>query len=1027
MRLLLLDDYPSFSLVEFAEDEIPRYAILSHTWGHDGDEVTYKDIIDGTGSDKAGYDKLRFCAVQAKNDRLGYCWIDTCCIDKTNSAELTESINSMFRWYQNAIKCYVFLADVSTSISEDDRDSQLRKSRWFTRGWTLQELIAPKCVEFFSQKGERLGDRQLLEKQIHQITDIAIHALRGEPLSHFTINERTSWAANRMTKRPEDKVYSLLGIFDIHMEAIYGEGEHHASRRLLRELERYSENHQLSELFRDQLQLSSTKQPKTSLVNPIWTVPFERNSHFTGRESELTRLEEMLFGKHRTAKLAITGLGGVGKTQLVIELLHRVVDRQKHCSVIWVSTVNIESLQQSYLDVARQLGILGFEDDNADVKRLVQTHLSKESTGRWLLVFDNADDLDMWITKAGSGAQPGQRTHPLIDYLPRSKQGAIVFTTRDRKIGVKLAQQNIVDVPAMGEAAAAQLLGKCLVNPELVNDRQDTNALISQLTYLPLAIAQAAAYINENAISLADYLSLLAEQEEEVIDLLSEEFEDDGRYRDIKNPVAITWLISFDQIRRRDRLAADYLSFMACVEPKDIPQSLLPTGSSQKEEVDAIGTLTAYSFVNKRPADKCLDIHRLVHLATRNWLQKENLLAQSTEKAIVRLEKVFPNDDHENRNIWRMYLPHVHLALESNLVDKHWRIREDLLWRYGMCLLSDGRWKDAEKVTMQVVDIRRRMLGEEHRSTLTSMSILARIYRHQGRWKDAQELQLKDLEICKRIFGDDDADTIDSMESLASMYIVRGQWNEAETLLLQVLEARKRRKEPEHIKTLTAMAKLAVTYQSQGRWKEAEGLQVQVMETNLRVHGGEHPDTLSSMSKLASTYRNQGRWKENEGLVVIVMEMRKRVLGGEHPSTVSTMANLAATYRNQRRWKEAEELEVQVMETNLRVQGREHPRTLSSMASLAATYKDQGRWKEAEELEVQVMEMSLMVLGGEHPDTLSSMSSLSLTWKSMRRHTEALKLLDKCVQLRKRILGVNHPRFLSSSARLKKWRLEDEG
>ena len=107
MRLLQLDDYPGFSLAEFAEDEVPRYAILSHTWGRDGDEVTYKDIKDGTGSGKAGYDKLHFCAVQAKNDGLGYCWIDTCCIDKINAAELTESINSMFRWYQNAVKCYV--------------------------------------------------------------------------------------------------------------------------------------------------------------------------------------------------------------------------------------------------------------------------------------------------------------------------------------------------------------------------------------------------------------------------------------------------------------------------------------------------------------------------------------------------------------------------------------------------------------------------------------------------------------------------------------------------------------------------------------------------------------------------------------------------------------------------------------------------------------------------------------------------------------------------------------------------------
>ncbi|KAF1809666.1 HET-domain-containing protein [Eremomyces bilateralis CBS 781.70] len=842
MRLLQLDDYPSFSLAEFAEDEVPRYAILSHTWGHDGDEVTYKDITDGTGSGKAGYDKLHFCAVQAKTDGLGYCWIDTCCIDKTNAAELTESINSMFRWYQNAIKCYVFLTDVSASMSEDDRDSQLRNSRWFTRGWTIQELIAPRCVEFFSQKRELLGDRKSLEKQIHQVAGISIHALRGEPLSHFTIDERMLWAANRITKRPEDKVYSLLGVFDIHMEAIYGEGEHHAFRRLLRELERYSENHQ---------------QPKTPLENPTWVVPFERNSRFTGREPELARLEEMLFSKHRTAKLAITGLGGVGKTQLVIELLYRVADKQKHCSVIWISAVNMESLHQSYLDATRQLGISGFKDNKADIKRLVQDHLSKESTGRWLLVFDNADDIYMWIAKAGPGLQqPGQGSHPLIDYLPKSKQGAVIFTTRDRKIAVKLAQQDVVDVPEMGEDAASQLLGKCLVNTELAKSGKETGALLLQLTYLPLAIVQAAAYINENAILLTDYLSLLVEQEEEVIDLLSEEFEDDGRYRDIKNPVATTWLISFDQIRRRDRLAADYLSFMACVEPKDIPQSLLPPGASRKKEVEAIGTLTAYSFVNRRPADEYLDLHRLVHLATRNWLRKEELLAQLTEKTIMRLEEVFPDDNHENRSVWRAYLPHARYMLGSNLVDKDWKPRMDLMWRYGMCLYKDGRWNEAEEPINQVFDMEKRVLGAEHPSTLTSMANLASTYRNQGRWKEAEELEVQVMETRKRVLGAEHPDTLSSMANLA-------------------------------------MANLASTFSNQGRWNEAEELEVQVMETRKKVLGAKHPDTLTSMNNLAFTWKAQGRDPEAIGLMTECTRFRERVIGATHPHFISSSKILA--------------------------------------------------------------------------------------------------------------------------------------
>jgi hypothetical protein len=244
MRLLKLQDDGEFSLIEFIGDNIPRYAILSHTWGADGEEVTFKDLMKGTGKSKAGYQKIRFCGEQAATDDLQYFWVDTCCIDKSSSAELSEAINSMFRWYHDAGKCYVYLSDVSIRGSiKNDQFSQwtwepaFQKSRWFTRGWTLQELIAPASVEFFSVEGERLGDKKLLERQIHEITGITAQALQGDPLSHFSVNERMSWAAKRETKREEDAAYSLLGIFDIHMPLIYGEGRKKALVRLHKEIE----------------------------------------------------------------------------------------------------------------------------------------------------------------------------------------------------------------------------------------------------------------------------------------------------------------------------------------------------------------------------------------------------------------------------------------------------------------------------------------------------------------------------------------------------------------------------------------------------------------------------------------------------------------------------------------------------------------------------------------------------------------------------------------------------------------------
>jgi tetratricopeptide (TPR) repeat protein len=714
------------------------------------------------------------------------------------------------------------------------------------------------------------------------------------------------------------------------------------------------------------------------IANTCFTVPFERNSRFTGRESILAGLEEKLFVGEQSTKMAIVGLGGIGKTQLALELAYRTRAKYRNCSVFWIPATDMDSLQQAYRDVAQQLRIPGRDEEKADVKKLVQAHLSQADAQPWLCVFDNADDLSMWI--CSSGSEPG--SGGLKEYLPKSKQGCILFTTRDKKTAVKLVGQNFIEVPEMDEDGAMQLLQKSLAEPGALASKQDAKSLLRELTYLPLAIVQAAAYINENSIAPSDYLSLLHEQEADVIDLLSEDFEDDGRYRSVKNPVATTWLISFEQIRRRDPLAADYLSFMGCIDRKDIPESLLPAGASRKKEIEAVGTLRAYSFIIKRSEKMVFDLHRLVHLATRSWLQKEGALYQWSQVAIERLDELFPDDEHQNRAQWRVLLPHAAYTLRLDIVAQDNSRRLDLAWKYANSLYSDGRYQEAEVPFKEVFQTRKNVLGEEHPDTLTSMNNLASTYWNQGRWKEAEELEVRVMETKKRVLGE------------------------------------------EHHSTLTSMANLASTYRDRGRRKEAEELFMRVIEMSLRVLGEEHPSTLTIMNNLASTYMNQGRWKEAEELVVRVMETRKRVLGEEHPDTLTSMANLASTYRDQGRWKEAEELEVQVIEMSLRVLGEEHPDTLTSMNNLASTYWNQGRWKEAEELEVRVMETKKRVLGEEHHSTLTSMANLAFTWKEQDRDEEAIKLMSECVQLRTELLGASHPNTISSSETLDNWRME---
>ena len=304
MRLLERKDTDEFSLTKDLVKNIPAYAILSHIWGDDNQEVTYEDLAEGSGKFKAGYQKIRFCGEQAAHDGLRYFWVDTCCINKTDAVELQKSINSMFRWYQNAVKCYVYLSDVSIPNEKVENDSSFdvelvfRTARWFTRGWTLQELLAPSSVEFFSTDYKRLGDKLSLEHLIHEITGIPVEALQGYDLTKFNIDERMSWAAKRETKHEEDIAYSLFGVFGIFLPLIYGEGRENAFRRLREEVNRSVKRPEFNKI------------PKSGVESqPKFTVPFVRDPKFVGREDIMQDITNRLEIQRR---VALCGIGGIG-------------------------------------------------------------------------------------------------------------------------------------------------------------------------------------------------------------------------------------------------------------------------------------------------------------------------------------------------------------------------------------------------------------------------------------------------------------------------------------------------------------------------------------------------------------------------------------------------------------------------------------------------------------------------------------------------------------------------------------------
>jgi tetratricopeptide (TPR) repeat protein len=680
---------------------------------------------------------------------------------------------------------------------------------------------------------------------------------------------------------------------------------------------------------------------------------------------------------------------------------------------------NAARFEQSFRVIADQVKIPNRTNPKANIFKLVHDWLCDERKGRWVLILDNVDNVDFLFTPqttslaAQEGGLNSDSAQPLFLYLPPSAAGLILITTRSRDMALKMVEEgNIITVEPMDKVQALALCKKKL---GIQGNKSAIAELATALEFMPLAIVQAAAYVKERAprCSVRQYIEKLRKGDKAKTSLLNY----DGGYlrRDweAKNSIIITWQISFDYIFRTRRSAADLLSLMSLFDRQGIPEALLRNqdetrnryessgaGGGNNEESDGdssaldasvddgfeddILALRNYSFISLTTDATTFEMHGLVQLATRKWLEGQGQLEGWKKKYITNLCREFPTGKYENWTKCRALFPHAKSALaqppEGEESLKEWAL---LLYNAAWYAWQQGSTADAEKMSVKSMKVREKLLGKDQEKTLSSMAMVGLAYNLQGRWKEAEELYM------------------------------------------QVMETRKRVLREEHPDTLASMANLASTYRNQGRWKEAEELDVQVMGVRKRVLREEHPDTLASINNLASTFWSQGRWKEAEELYMQVMETRKRVLGEEHPDTLTSIGNLASTYWNQGRWKEAEELEVQVTETRKRVLKEEHPNTLTSIANLASTFWSQGRWKEAEELDVQVMETSVRVLGEEHPDTLTRMANLAYTFKRQGRKDEAISLMEKCLRLRKQVLSPQHPYTKTSLRALKKWQMEN--
>ncbi|KAI8294629.1 hypothetical protein K4K56_001810 [Colletotrichum sp. SAR 10_98] len=328
------------------------------------------------------------------------------------------------------------------------------------------------------------------------------------------------------------------------------------------------------------------------LHKPHFIVPFGQNENFVGRDAILRQLLERIppsIDENSCQRTAIVGLGGIGKTQVAIEAAYRVADAYPDCSVFWVPAVNAAMFDNHYRKIGQALELKGIEGAQADVKTLVKDALERDDINNWLLIIDNADDIEMVFSRSG-----------LASYIPTSRRGSVLITTRNSVAAARYDRTFALNLSNMGTEEAVKLLHSGLGESQ-IDHGQSTTQLLERLAHLPLAIRQASAYLRANqATSISQYLGYCETSDEEQIALLSEDFDDQDRYETIQNPVATTWLISFENIARDKPLAAKYLSFICYLAEKDISMTLLPPGDSARQTHEAISTLMAYAFIQQR-------------------------------------------------------------------------------------------------------------------------------------------------------------------------------------------------------------------------------------------------------------------------------------------------------------------------------------------------------------------------------------------------------------------------------------------
>ncbi|GHO50522.1 FxSxx-COOH system tetratricopeptide repeat protein [Ktedonospora formicarum] len=740
---------------------------------------------------------------------------------------------------------------------------------------------------------------------------------------------------------------------------------------------------------------------------PLWSVPYARNPSFIGRTTLLQTLHRLLTTKQsvaRTKTLALSGLGGIGKTQAAIEYAYRF--GQHYHALFWLAAETAESLLASLQEIAFLVRLPEYEI--ADHSLLIAaTRRWLASHQEWLVIADNVEDPAI-----------------LQAVLPPLRQGALLFTTRRQALG-PLVQ--MLELPPMSEEEGiALLLSRSSLHPlqqeafpgTLQNDETIVHAreLTRFLEGLPLALDQAGAYLQEAGCRIADYLQLCYEQSKEIL-----------AHRGLhtgNHPASVTATVqlSLEQVALEHPTAPKLLQLCAFFSPDTIPEDLLVAGGSELEpELSAavadpyqfnliLAALRSASLVTRHPETKTISVHRLVQMVVRDLLEPTETRLWSEQ--IARLfQRTLPDVTPDTWGHYERYLPHILACLPLLEQAKETVIAfSEVLYKAGSYLLARGHVKEAEPLLRQAVAIEEQASHPNTQKLLERLEKQAELYWTQGKYELAEPLLQRVLVLEEQKLDASHLQTAETLSNLGLLYWSQGKYEQAEPLYVQSLHILEQESSTPHELIAITLGNLALLYCSQGKYEQAELLYVRALEIRENQFGPEHLKVAKTKNNLAALYRDQGKYEQAEPLYVQALKIREKLLGSEHPDTASSINNLGFLYWNQGKYEQAEPLYVQALKIREKLLGPEHPDTANSLYSLAILYRDQEKYKQAEPLFVRVLSIQEQQLGPEHPETASSLHALAVMRRVQGLTAEARTLLDRALQIRTRTLGPEHPK-----------------